>query len=283
VARREVVAATWGLCAALLGCTALAGLDPYKGSAPAPAAADGAADAVGGDAVLARDGGLAYRAAVLADKPVAYWRLGEAAGTLATDETGNGHTARYEGTCRLGAAGAIAGDPNGAVELDGTSCGLTGPTAVDFTGTAPFTFELWVRTTNLDTTNKMIFSKGASNAAGYQAISMMVNGARGIAFERYVDGVLVFAGAAIAALPAGLYTHVVAVYDGASLALWMNGVLVATSPDARSQPSKDAPVRLGMDFPGKGHLAGTLDEVAIYATALPAERIAVHHARGVGQ
>ena len=55
---------------------------------------------------------LAYRDAVLAKDPVAYWRLGEAAGPTAVDDTGNGHDGTYCGYPSYGQPGAIQGDPN---------------------------------------------------------------------------------------------------------------------------------------------------------------------------
>ena len=39
--------------------------------------------------------GSPYFAAVLADTPVAYYRLGEASGTTATDASGNRHDVQY--------------------------------------------------------------------------------------------------------------------------------------------------------------------------------------------
>ena len=53
---------------------------------------------------------LAYRDAVLAKNPVAYWRLGEAAGPTAFDETKNGHNGIYIGNPTFGQPGAIHGD-----------------------------------------------------------------------------------------------------------------------------------------------------------------------------
>ena len=50
---------------------------------------------------------------------VNWWRLTEATGTTATD-TKSGNNGTYTGAPTQGVAGAIAGDTNGAVQLDGT-------------------------------------------------------------------------------------------------------------------------------------------------------------------
>jgi hypothetical protein len=58
-----------------------------------------------------------YAKAVLAKKPVAYWRLGEDKGPDALDSTGNGHTGAYKGAPALRQKGAIQGDADTAVRL----------------------------------------------------------------------------------------------------------------------------------------------------------------------
>jgi len=51
-----------------------------------------------------------YRAGVLADNPVGYWRLGETGGTTAADQTANNDSGTYLNGITLGAAGALVGD-----------------------------------------------------------------------------------------------------------------------------------------------------------------------------
>ena len=55
---------------------------------------------------------LGYSSVVLAHKPAAYWRLGDAACCVALDSSPNGRNAIYEGQPLLGQPGAIANDPN---------------------------------------------------------------------------------------------------------------------------------------------------------------------------
>ena len=60
-----------------------------------------------------------YERAVLASKPIAYWRLGETNGPNAIDKANNGHDGILYGTPSLQQAGAIMGDVDTAVMLDG--------------------------------------------------------------------------------------------------------------------------------------------------------------------
>lgn len=64
---------------------------------------------------------------MIADGPIAPWRLGETGGATAADETGNGHTESFKGPCRLAVPGAI-GDGNTVVESDGNATALSAPT-----------------------------------------------------------------------------------------------------------------------------------------------------------
>src|SRR3989442_5707000 len=55
-----------------------------------------------------------YRASVLADHPVAYWRLDEETGTVLVDASGNGNDGTYAGAVTLGQPGALASDSDTA-------------------------------------------------------------------------------------------------------------------------------------------------------------------------
>ncbi len=61
-----------------------------------------------------------YASAIVAGNPLAYWRLDEAIGPTAFDYAG-GFDGTYNGTASLGVPGALAGDENAAVQLDGAT------------------------------------------------------------------------------------------------------------------------------------------------------------------
>lgn len=83
-----------------------------------------------------------YDAAVLADGPVAFWRMGSATATE-PDLTGNGHAGTYQG-----GQPPIVGMPNGdpAVDFDGSSEYLTVPSSSAFSipTTGDLTWEAWI-------------------------------------------------------------------------------------------------------------------------------------------
>src|SRR5690349_13621690 len=60
--------------------------------------------------------GGTYQQVVLADSPLAYWRFGESAGTVADDiSAGGGANADYTNGPTLGVAGLLGGDTDTAV------------------------------------------------------------------------------------------------------------------------------------------------------------------------
>ena len=102
----------------------------------------------GGAADASPDGGgcadasRSYRDAVMCDRPAAYWRFGEAAGSVAADEMGQ-HAGAYLGGVALGVPGAIAGDGNTAAHFDGATGYVSFGNVFGFEG-SPFSVEAWV-------------------------------------------------------------------------------------------------------------------------------------------
>lgn len=89
-----------------------------------------------------------YFETVVADRPLAYWRLGETGTSVALDSSGNRRNGTYLGVATQGVGGAVVGDPDAAVEYAGTPGtnkvsvdGLPVNTAVG----AKTTVEFWMR------------------------------------------------------------------------------------------------------------------------------------------
>src|SRR5262249_37461427 len=100
-------------------------------------------------AVMAGD----YEKAVLEKKPVAYWRLGEVKGPEVSDRTGNGHKGVCRGMVVFQEMGAILGDKDTAVKLDGKKSFIEIDSHKDFsvlTSGTGLSVEVWVRPDVLD-------------------------------------------------------------------------------------------------------------------------------------
>ena len=84
-----------------------------------------------------------YGATVLADGPVAYWRMDETTGNTMADASGNANNGRYAGIYAFGQPGAIAGAGNSAVAFDGQS-GAASVVSSTKLQVNTVTIELWI-------------------------------------------------------------------------------------------------------------------------------------------
>jgi hypothetical protein len=236
-----------------------------------------------------------YTSTILADHPLAYLKLDEAAGTTATDQTGNGNTGTYKGGFTLGAPGAIASCPGDtAATLDGTAGWIDLGDKFGFTNATPFSLEIWINPSSITGEFRGLLTKGFNTDTngkrqGYDTFS--VDGLQwgtALGFERWQAGNAGFAGvgpngtdAGGAAAPVvGTWMHVVAVYDGTNQMLYTNGALTAgPAPSSEMIPTlAGCSFAVGALWCGtQGFFAGTVDEVAVYGTALSAAQVQAHY------
>jgi hypothetical protein len=255
------------------------------------------ADAPGADAP--GDGGAAgdvaldpYAAAVLADSPIGYWRLGEATGGTAVDETGAHHGTYVGAGCVKGAPGITSLDTATSFEESGCHVEIESSTAFDFAGNAPFTVECWMWRDSQADWYADVFSRvdGDPPNDGFNAPLWHDQ----VTFARIRAGAGESAGNQGADLGVGDgWHHVVAVYDGNvgpdSMRLYVDGSPATDSTNGEGsillQPLA-APFVLGDrdracstsfgDARSVCGFVGTLDECALYDTALPQARILAH-------
>jgi RHS repeat-associated protein len=216
-----------------------------------------------------------YASTILSDAPVAYWRLGEAAGTSATDATGNGISGTYAGGFTLAQPGGIAGDPDPAVALNGGS-GLVDvkPFPALKPGSA-VTVEAWINPTGVP--GGAIFASPEQAAGGGYLLNFVNAGHVRMNIAPTTGSWT--AADSITVPPAGKWTYVAGSWDGANIRIYVNGVVEATQPAATmvyGATSTDPQIGRynGASF------GGTIDEVAVYSRALTAAQIMAHWSAG---
>ncbi len=274
-------------CSLLVSTDGLAGDATDAGAKPDTTGTDARSDANppppppppppvdGGDA-----GASAYRAAVLADTPLGYWRFDEASGTTAKDEVG-AHDGTYSGTLSLGAPGAILGESSTALTL--TDGQVSMGDAFGFVGRAPFSVEAWIKPSVVDTAYRNIYSKLTTYPrTGH---FMWIRMTEGVALERNVDygtdGGLQQAVGEQGGAPLDAWTHIVVTYDGTTLRIYVNGTDSGSDTSTLSLTATSAPFLVGAAPDVGGPFVGAIDEVAVYGAALPPARVAAHyHASG---
>jgi hypothetical protein len=251
--------------------------------APAEARGDGAIDGPGGgpgDAAGehapggdAEAGQSAYATAVLADAPLAYWRLDETSGVVCHDATGHGNNATYLGNVSLGVTGALASDPDTAAQFDGTSAQIDVGDKFDFAGSVPMSVELWARPDVIDGTYRHLETKMLYTDAGQPDDGMYFyvhNGPSTLAFERWANN-YTDNGFGTTIVTTGAWWHVVGTFDGSTMTLYVNGAKVGSAPTAIVVVANGVHLLWAQAF------QGALDELAIYDHALSAARVQAHY------
>ncbi len=191
------------------------------------------------------------------DSPIAYYRLGEAAGSAAmTDSSGNHRDGTYKNDQESGPVG-ISGDGDHARRFIGSG----GYGYVNAVAAPRFqsTLEAWV------------------NPEDHRDQSVLGHGEAG---EIYIEGGLIkfrHMGTTVAAStgPApGRFTQVVAVWDGVTISLYVDGRLRGQT-EATKRPSSISTFYVGYGEI-KPWFKGSIDEVAYYDRALTPGRVLEH-------
>jgi hypothetical protein len=223
-----------------------------------------------------------YAAAVLADKPIGYWRCGETNGATLADSSGNNHPLTITAPlgASLGKPGALAGDPDGAIELDG-SVALEAGDLFDFPGKVPFTYELWVKPRASDGALGRIIDKmqrqpstGVPVEGSLLYYDHSYNASVRLGLERWATGAAVqffFHEGDDARLPTDRFTHLVIAFDGTAPRLFRDGALAKGGSGNTDIPDNT------ISFKWAPGLVGTVDELAIYDVALTPTRIDAHY------
>jgi Concanavalin A-like lectin/glucanases superfamily/Glycosyl hydrolase family 26 len=227
----------------------------------------------------------AYRSAVLADAPLAYYRLNEAGGTSATDSSGKGNTGTYNGAIGYGVAGATI-DGDAAISLPGTASSYV--STPNLSPGSAFSLECWVDPANYlgaSQTSERLFSTASNGLSTLAYVPPAAGGSTAGKFLIRMGGSIGFATGHT--YTAGSWYHVVYTWDGTTQDIYVNGVLDATGPATATSatPAWGGVTYLGANaasssFPSP--LQGSLDEVALYGKALTAAQTLVHYTAGLG-
>lgn len=252
--------------------------------APGPEASDANGNGDAPDVIVAQGGGdageagpLSYSATVLADGPIAYWRLDDTTTAIAKDSSGHGHDGSYQGGVTFGATG-IPGDGDTAVSFDGTGqMTVSLPSAFDFAGNVPYSIELWAMPASGPTSMGLVGkSTYGADAGGYSGWYLACASDDTIDSWRNNDET------GNPAPAPGVFLHIVSTYDGTNLSLYVNGQPFSSDPVPAPIAATNAPLIAGT-VTSWGTFVGVLDEIAIYDKALTQKQIATHYARGTGQ
>ncbi|MEV0675010.1 signal peptidase I [Actinosynnema sp. NPDC050436] len=215
-----------------------------------------------------------YPAAVLADRPQYYYRLGETAGPTAQDSSGNGFHAEYRGAPQYGVAGALPSDPTAKAAAFPANTGLGFTTTTARTAPSVFTWEAFLKADYTSSESTLFQFVSAGGAATYRIV---LRGGEISLLQNSSSQLLALASGY---LSNGAWQHVAVVVSASTAQVYVNG---KASPAAAlrvpglsvpaSRVSFAGPEGAPADKPYKG----TLDEVALYPRALTAAQVQAHY------
>jgi len=221
-----------------------------------------------------------YGAAVSADHPQLYWRLDEPGSAhTAADASGHDNVAAYVGRAVPGVPSPVTGPPSAG--LAGTGVGLVPGAKVVATAATRdpqrFSLEAWFATTT--TTGGRIVGFGSAPSGSsrhYDRQLWMLDDGR-LTFATYTtqtNRVITSA-----RYNDGAWHHVVATLGTDGLTLWVDGARVGANPTPGAEHYTGY-WRIGQDrVPGGAStpgFTGSVDEVAVYPSVLPAARVLAH-------
>jgi Concanavalin A-like lectin/glucanases superfamily len=229
-----------------------------------------------------------YSATILADHPLAYYRLEETSGTTAIDSSATGaFPGSYIGSGSFPFLGWPAIETNGIAESAAQSPDYMSAGYYDaLNQPGPFSFEVWARPISIPTGGNYRCPIGNSPAYGtatqsgwyvYQTPDVPSEFAlvtpTGDVFIQTTDYTILN------------WYHLAGTYDGTNMSFYVNGTLIGTQKASAYVANSVNNVgactfAVGERGDGYGNFDGELDEAAFYTNALTLAQIQAHYQAG---
>jgi len=232
--------------------------------------------------VLAAPDSGTYAGYVMADQPLAYWRLDETTGSTAALDRAGGYNGTYVGPVALQQAGALVADTDTAAAFTASSATKVSVPFNAAINPAQFTLECWAKDNGSSTSDyrSPFTSRQDSPQKGFTFYATPAPGNLWQLWDGTGSAWDVITGPAV---QFNNWAHLVATFDGTTKRFYVNGVQVGSSTGAyAANPLNALKIGAGGGSADSYLFNGGIDEVAVYGTALSAARVAAHYAMGLG-
>jgi chitodextrinase len=185
---------------------------------------------------------------------VAAYSFNEGSGTSVADASGNGNGGAI-GT----ASWTTQGKFGNALSFNGTSAKVTVADSTSLRLTSGMTLEAWVNPSAVTSAWRDVIVKGDDDyyLMGTSSPSALPVGAG-------IFGGVKARAFGTSPLALNTWTYLATAYDGANLKLYVNGVLVATTPKSGTIQTSTNPLQFGGDSIYGQYFSGLIDEVRVY-------------------
>jgi hypothetical protein len=212
-----------------------------------------------------------YKSVVLGESSlVSYLRLDESTGTTATDSKGT-NNGTYSAVS-LGSPGAITHDPDTSASFNGSTSSVSVPS---LGAAGDFTIEGWTYLTNSSITNNTVYgSTGAVRLfARPGSPTTPTMGYVGV----WLNGTEYRLQPNSTASNINSWVYWAVTRQGSTLTLYRNGVQIGQRTDLPATATATISGSIGAQGGSAYYLAGRIDDVAIYDSALSASAITSHY------
>ena len=223
-----------------------------------------------------------YAKVVMADDPVAYWRLDEPdASTTAVDAAGSfdGTYTPGAGTITYGVATGIPHETNTAMKVNGGAT-VQIPYALELNPFGPFSVEAWLQPATVSVTEYRSalgsLGNGTNGPTGWHLYQQPNQTWALIVWNASWSGTGWFADSDDIIVAQNWY-HVVIAYDGTLFKLYVNSVERFALPYPDFVQNSDSPLVLGWGYSSGPPFDGTIDDVALYNKALTPDQVQAHY------
>lgn len=190
---------------------------------------------------------------------VAVWLFDEGSGQVAYDSSENGNGAVFQGAPEW-----VEGKFGKALWFNGSSDYVAAPDSesLDING-EQLSIVAWINGEGWPAANHVVRKVADGDTSAIYILRVQPETVRIYlntgGEDEITDGVTV--------LPLNEWTHVAMVYDGAEVRIYVNGELDGSKPQSGEVRQSDNELRIGRGEPA-GYFLGSIDEVAIFASAL---------------
>jgi signal peptidase I len=226
-----------------------------------------------------------YRTAVLADSPTLFWRLAEPTGTTSADSSGNNRPGTYINTSMRAQTGPLVAERRDTAITSTSNAFVTASASV--AAPAAFSVEAWVKTTTAGGGRLLGLGNGAASTLSTTTDRQVYLAPNGRVF--FGVGSAKTTINSTSAINNGTWHHVVGTYTSGAggMKLYVDGVLAATGTGTGTNLASGY-WRAGADnlsgwpsAPSGSYLVGSIDEVAVYPSALTATKVLAHYTAGI--
>jgi hypothetical protein len=232
-----------------------------------------------------------YPSTVLSLNPVAYYRLNETTPVPADTATNLGMagvngTGFYINSPAHQSPGALVGSSDTAIGLNGSNQRVATLYDTAISPTGPFTAEAWLNPATEQSGSGLVCplaywteAAGTTGRTGWLIYQSPTGW--NLRFYNGINSSTVVNVTGGTAPTVGSWYHLVVVYDGANVNLYVNGVPTGPQSTSGYAPNIGGAFSIGARSDGNFWFAGYADEVALYTNVLSATDIQGHYQNGI--